>query len=398
MSEDSWQAAKLLPTSGLHDTRERRRRAGSALMAVLGAVPDFARALTQRLGAPAGPVRTFTRAEQPGGLLRVTRGHRTWTALVEVYTDAERPEPVARRGHDALVTISATGPGLAEPGGHHLTWTEVLCEALAQHEHLAVPEPGQAWLLGELIHYLRHPDSGALVPVEVSPSWQAAREALAAGTLRGTDPVAHQVALHFEELLRFAALTADAVPALSRRQLADRAAHLRAQAVRLAGRGLLTGRIRQPGRSGVVEVVADLRAGQVRCHVDVEAPREGRPSTRVSWLVRQLAQAPDTLHLECFCPQDATTGRCALLREVRANPSALIADPRREPRSFRVEADYPVGEGSFAAALLDAVPGFHRDVTRHLRAGTAPPQRARDIPDQLTSSWAATVRPATGPH
>jgi hypothetical protein len=36
---------------------------------------------------------------------------------------------------------------------------------------------------------------------------------------------------------------------------------------------------------GQLVVTADLRASKVTCHVDVDAPREGRPTTRVNWLV-----------------------------------------------------------------------------------------------------------------
>ena len=54
----------------------------------------------------------------------------------------------------------------------------------------------------------------------------------------------------------------------------------------------MTGGIKIPGAVGALHVTGDLRAGQITCHVDVDAPRTGKPTTRVNWLVRQLNDSP----------------------------------------------------------------------------------------------------------
>lgn len=41
MAEEHWQAARLIPTSGINGLDEAERRATSALMAVMAAVPEF---------------------------------------------------------------------------------------------------------------------------------------------------------------------------------------------------------------------------------------------------------------------------------------------------------------------------------------------------------------------
>jgi len=51
----------------------------------------------------------------------------------------------------------------------------------------------------------------------------------------------------------------------------------------------MTAALRIPGAVGALFITADLRAGKIVCHVDVDAPRDGRPTTRVNWLVRQQA-------------------------------------------------------------------------------------------------------------
>src|SRR5687768_17177905 len=94
MSEEKWHVARLIPTSGINGAEERERRATSALLAVMAAVREFGRAITQPLGAPAGALQTFIevpfmlgdRQVFPDGLVRVVRGQRRWTALLEVKT------------------------------------------------------------------------------------------------------------------------------------------------------------------------------------------------------------------------------------------------------------------------------------------------------------------------
>ncbi|MFI5937115.1 hypothetical protein [Actinoplanes sp. NPDC051494] len=62
--------------------------------AVMSSVREFGRAIVQPLGAPAGSLQTFIEVPFkhgekpcfPDGLIRVVRGQRQWTALVEVKT------------------------------------------------------------------------------------------------------------------------------------------------------------------------------------------------------------------------------------------------------------------------------------------------------------------------
>ena len=142
------------------------------------------------LGAPAGNLETFIEVPfmlgdkrcYPDGLIRVVRGTRTWTALVEVKTGKSELEPVQlenyldvarEQGFDALITVSNEIPPMAgqhptkldkrklrKVDLHHWSWTYLLSTAVMQKEHRGVSDPEQAWILGELIRYLEHPRSG----------------------------------------------------------------------------------------------------------------------------------------------------------------------------------------------------------------------------------------------
>lgn len=425
MSEETWLAARLIPTSGINGAEEQERRATSALLAVMSAVREFGRVLTQSLGAPAGTVQTFievpftlgTRQLFPDGLIRVTRGQRQWTALVEVKTGgntlkSEQLESyldIAReQGFDALVTISneiAPVPGqhpttvdrrkLRKVALYHLPWSEILTQAVIQKEYRGVADPDQAWVLGELIRYLEHPRSGALEFSDMGPAWVPVRDGVSAGTLRANDGGAAEVAGRFDALIRYACLRlgrqlgTEVTPALSRRDLADPAARTQSLVNQLVTTGTLTGSIRIPGAVGALQVTADLRAGQIVCHVDVDAPRSGRPTTRVNWLIRQLKEAPDSLRIEAFAMHARGGGATDLLRQVREQPTTLITDPSRELRAFRVAQSTTAGtkrgtgRGAFIDSVLHAVDDFYQHIIQNLKPWMPAPPRLR-TPDDVT--------------
>lgn len=408
MAEEFWHQARLIPTSGITGPDEAERRATSALLAVLGSVREFGAAITKPLGAPSGLVQTYIevpfafgeRTVQPDGVIEVVRGGKTWTALVEVKTGAAELEldqvecylDVARdNAFDVVVTVSnqlAPAPGvhpvdvdkrkLRKVDLHHLSWAEILTVAVQQRVHRGVSDPDQAWILGELIRYLEHPKSGALDFTDMGSAWVTVRESIAAGTLRSNEKGLAEVVSRWEQLLRFAALRlgrelgADVQVQLSRREVADPAVRFASQSASLVQSGLLGGALRVPGAVAPIVVLADLRAGRVTVSVDVDAPREGRPTTRVNWLVRQLKDAPDGLRIDAYT-FGSRSSTSELLKTVRERPELLIDDPKKELRSFHIAATSPLGSkrstgrGSFIDSVLSAVDGFYGAVVQQLR-------------------------------
>jgi hypothetical protein len=419
MAEDHWQTARLIPTSGISGQEEAERRASSALLAVMGAVREFGLAMVKPLGAPAGPIVAYIevpfktgddRTCRPDGVVQTTRAGRTWTALIEVKTgnsELERPQvetylDISRdNGFDAVLTISnqlAPAPGvhpvevdrrkLRKVALHHLSWAEVLTIAVQQRVHRGVSDPDQAWILGELIRYLEYRGSGALDFSDMGASWVPVREAMAAGTLRSNDKGLADVLSRWEQLLRFAALRlgrelgADVQVVVSRKEAAEPALRIAAQAQSLVAAGRLSGSLRIPAAVAPLDIAADLRAGRVSVAVDVDAPREGRPATRVNWLVRQLKDAPEGLRIDAFAASSRTS-TSALLRVVREDPAVLIEDPKRDLRTFRVIATSPlgtkrgVGRGGFIDSVLAALDGFYGSVVQQVRPWAA---RAPQLP------------------
>ena len=130
-------------------------------------------------------------------------------------------------------------------------------------------------------------------------------------------------------------------------------------------------------------MTADLRAGTVTCHIDIDAPREGRPTTRVNWLIRQLKAAPDGVRIESRAAHERGPGAADLLKNVRENPGLLVADPSRELRSFRVALTASMGtkrgrgRGCFIDSVLSAIDAFYADVVQNLKIWAAAPPRLR---------------------
>jgi hypothetical protein len=419
VAEQAWHEARLIPTSGINGAEEQERRATSALLAVMAAVKEYGRAVVKPFGAPAGTIETYIEVPfllgekklYPDGLIRVARGARSWTALVEVKTgsnelQAEQLEnylDIAReQGYDAVITISNEIPAidgqhptkidkrkLKKVALHHLSWTQVLAEAVMQKEFRGVADPDQAWILGELIRYLEHSRSGAMEFDDMGESWTNVRDAVAAGTLRPSDKGIATVVARFDALLRFASLRlgrqlgTEVVPVLTRKELADPTLRTQSLTQMLCQSGQLAGAIRIPDTVGQLVVTADLRAGKVTCHVDLDAPREGRPTTRVNWLVRQLKNAPGTTRVECFNAHSRGSSAAELLAAVRESPASLVTDPGRDIRTFRVATSGALGtkrgrgRGSFIDSVLAGVDNFYAEVLQDLKAWAAAPPKMR---------------------
>ena len=409
--EGDWRQARLLPTVGLRGQEEQEQRATSSLLAVMHAVPEFAKALLADLGAPRTGVRTYTELQLkdndgkrciPDGAIVAERGGRHWRCLVEVKTGKAQlqVEQVSRyldwareAGFDAVLTISneitaspkdspltVDGRKLRKVSLFHLSWWRVLTEAIVQHRHRGSSDPDQAWLLGELIAYLDHEKSGASGFQGMGENWVTARTATANETLRPGDPVARDIAERWEQFIDYMALGLgqdlgrNVVP-LRARKLSP-VARLDETARALAQTGRLEASVRVPDAIGDLGVEADLRTRRVTTSVGVEAPRDGRrPKTQITWLVKQLDHAPGDLRIDASFAKSSETAS-ALLEELRDTPEKLLSntDPRRELRSFRIALICKMGtkrgreDGSFVRETRKQAIGFYRDIVQDLRA------------------------------
>ena len=411
MSEEDWQQSRLIPTSGISGAEEAERRATSALLAVMSAVKEFGQAITKPFGAPTTWLSTYVetpfkldgKSYRPDGLIRASRGGKDWTCLVEVKTGNSELEvkqveaylDIARENkYDCVLTISNQIP--AHPGDHpltvdkrktksvqlfHLSWSEIVTQAVITRVHRGVADPDQAWILGELIRYLKHPKSGAATFTDMGEQWTSVRDAAEFGTLRVSDSGLVEVLDNWERTLSalcmaFAQeLGVDVSVVYSKKERDDVKVRRDTAKRSLVDNASLTGQIRVGGAVSDISIEADLRAARLALSVELGAPKEGRPATRVNWLVRQLKDADGSLVLSSW----AAGSRSSLsekLEAVREKPEILVDDPKKELGKFRVTEVTTLGMGrrSGKNAFVDDVIGstwkFYSEVVQTLSAWT----------------------------
>ena len=421
--EDSWQPARLFSVAGIGVGDEQERRATSALVATMQAVPQFARAVCLRLGAPVGAFEgylevPYERGESrvvPDAVLKVARGTRRWTGLVEVKTGSgklkreqlENYLDVARRKkYDVVVSISNDIPAaagelpvavdrrkLTKVSLRHLAWAEVAHEARMVLSHGELENDLQDWILREFLRYIDHPRSGVSEFVDMGRHWVAVRDAVTAGTLRAGDSKALTVASTWVALARHLALRFTAelgVPVthvMPRRFVADPDARNASIAAGLASDGVFEAVLRIPDTAGDLVVSADLRTNKVRCRTTVEAPDEGTSRKRVSWLLKQLKTAPGTVRLEAVFSERGNEA-CEHLDTVRADPRVLTEGRAGEVVSFTLEQTFPLGSrrssgtaAGFITSVTSSADSFYGEVVQPLRVWVpAAPQQTEHQP------------------
>jgi hypothetical protein len=378
-------------------------------------VPEYGHALLKELGAPKSPViETYTEVRfetsakkviVPDGAIVCRRGARRWTCLVEVKTGANDLKDdqvtgyldIAREhGYDGVLTISnqitanssespvvLDGRKLKRVSLWHFSWWRILTEALVQSRHRGVSDPDQAWILRELIHYLGSESSGATGFEDMGPRWVEVRNAVAASTLRASDPGAAAVAERWEQFTQYLCMSLSqelgrevASPRRRRQTTTERLA----ETVKgLCETGALTSTLRVPDAVGDIEIRADLRARQTATTVTLDAPGDRKAKARISWLLRQLVDGPDDLKVEVSYPSARQTVP-ATLGQTREDPAKLLypGDTSRAAKSFALTQTRQMGQkrgrdkGSFVYDTSAQLVGFYRDLVQNLKPWQAP--------------------------
>ena len=433
---DLWRPARLLPTVGIRGQEDQEQRATSSLLAVMGAVPDFGHALLGNLGAPGGRISTYTelnfadadgRKHRPDGGIVVERGKTSWSCLVEVKTGSAdlqadqicRYLDLAREERfDGVLTISnqitrdsRTTPveldrrKIKKVELWHLSWWQILTEAIMQHRYRKIADPDQAWLLGELIAYLDHENSGASGFQDMGARWVSVRDAARAGTLRAADKDVPAITERWEQFIQFLCLGLsqdlghEVAPHRPRKQTPEaRLDDLRRD---LVSDGQLSASLRVPHAVGPIQIAADLRARTLTTGITVTLPEEGRPLTRINWLIKQLRDAPDDLRITVSFARVQTT-TSALLGKAREFPETLLApgEPKRDPRTMKVELSRPLGlkrgrgAGSFVGDTRRQATNFYGEIVQQIKPWRTPAPKLAREPEQTRPEVAQPTPPA----
>lgn len=263
----------------------------------------------------------------------------------------------------------------------------MLTEAVVQREHRGVSDPDQAYILRELIRYLSDPRSGAVALDSMGPSWTRIREGARNQTLGKQDEHVAAVAGRWDELVRYIGfeltkdLGRDVKQILSKSERTP-IARMSGLQESLANSGKLYAELQIPDAVGPLHIEADLRSRQVTISTRVLAPRTGRSKGRVSWLLRQLGDAPDTLRIEARIARSQTS-LASTIQTLRDAPETLYPDAQKEIREFDLSLTRNLGikrdasKGSFIESVMSATKDFYGHVLQNVRAWKAAPPRLK---------------------
>lgn len=245
--------------------------------------------------------------------------------------------------------------------------------------------------------------------------WTAVRDGARAGTLRRGDESVAAVAARWDELLRYVALELtqelgrDVRNALGARERTPESRQAALQEA-LSERATLYAALAVPNAASLLELTADLRARQIFASTRLDAPQEGRSRGRLSWLLRQLERAPETLRVEARAAYSSNT-LAATLGEVRTRPDALYPEGDRDIKEFVLTLsrtpglNRDAGKGSFAESVIALTKDFYAQVLQPLRPWKEPAPklvkraRAKDVQERIVEIMPAiadAVRTAQG--
>ncbi|MBM3696420.1 MAG: hypothetical protein FJW79_10890 [Actinobacteria bacterium] len=353
----------------------------------------------------------------PDGAIVVEWGKTRWVCLVEVKTGSSQLEAqqlerylrvAAREGFNALLSIS--NQIVATPSDHpvavrkpllrkvdlrHVSWFRIFTEAVVEHEHRGVRDREQAKVLDDLIAFLDDERSGAGGYGGMGAAWVPVREAASKGLLSPATAGIAEVAADWGQCLQYLGLRLrqdlgrPVSPVLPRGS--DARSRVSHDAKTLGSEGRLEGSLKVPDAIAPIVVEADLGKLRLTTRLRVQAPREGKPKTRINWLLRQLPEAPADLRVEVHYPYAQLTPRAAI-GEARANLDLLLlpTDAKRAPAAFDLALTRPMGvkrgkaPGSFVAETVRQVHEFYGSVVQQIRVQRAvkPPRLSQDSKEE----------------
>jgi len=411
--------ARLFPI--LADT-SRENRLSSIFLAVLSVVPDLAFAVFSSTGIKVGKrakIEVFTEIilndnseikNRPDGLISITNGKITWSALVESkigkveinadqvmrYMDAAKLNKI-----DSVITISnqfvaradlspvqLSKIHLRKCGLFHWSWMWIAtqCEILL-HKKL-FESSDQEFIVREFLRLLKHSNTGVEGFTQMPASWKDVVQAVAnLDTLKKTSSdVTDAVEAWFSELrdlsLQMSRHVGQSVTTrIERKHLADQKERLRDGINYLTEKNCLKGTFTVPDSAGDIEVTADLARRAITVAMKVRSP-EDRKSTkaRVNWLLRMLKEDDDRLFVRAHWP-GRKQSTLESIKKLRSDPEAICAEPTDTvPHTFEIllvetGAKRFSGRRTFIEDLEAIVPKFYDLVGQNLRAWQAPPPK-----------------------
>lgn len=409
--------ARLFPV--LADT-SRENRIASIFLSILPVVPELSEQVFASLGVRVGKrtrIETFTEIvlndnsdmkNRPDGLIVLSTGKKTWTALVEAKIGKAElaPEQVTRyidvakaNGIDAVVTISNQFVTRADQSPINLpkttlkkadlfhwswTWISTQCAIIAASGN--VDDVERAFLLSEFMRFLDDPGTGVERFSQMNSGWKDVVQSVAhqeklsrnAGDVDDTARAWHSELRDLS--LQLSRLVGQPVTIkLDRRLMADGTERLKQAIDHLVIENELRATFVVPDGAANIDLTADLARKAIAVGMKIKAPLDKKTTkARVNWLLRMLKEDDPRLFVRAHWPgrKPMTQKELTVLRD---SPDEIDGDGSGAvPHSFEVVLIEPAGKRfagrrTFIEDLERAVPEFYHLVGQNLRAWQAPP-------------------------
>lgn len=412
--------ARLIPT--VADSKKEERLV-SILLATLSATRPFAEQVlncavrvrkTSKLSTYVEvefPASDKHGKERPDGILILSTRKDRWTALLEAKTDnakidegqMERYAVIAREyGIDAVITLSNQLVSLPTHIPYsipkkftrscqffHLSWISVLTQAELVLKDNRELNPEQAYILGEMVRFFEHPQSGIKHFDQMNEEWrplilgirERQRYARTSPEIENTVASWHQEERDICLILNRRVGKHIGIR-LSQKHQNDPDLRLRKDSDLLASTQELHSSFRIPNAASDLNVTVNLQLRTVSCSMELGAPSDRqRTSARINWLTRQMknVEGSDVI-IRAFWHRGRKPTQ-AKLSEVRDNPKCLEnGGAGAVLKKFEIVIVQDLAgrfsrRKTFIEDLEKLVPEFYERIGQHLRPWIPPPPK-----------------------
>lgn len=419
--------ARLIPV--VADSNKERKAVSTAL-ACIQSVKEFGHVLLDSVGAPARKtsriecyteVTTTGRKElpknsRPDGLIVIRTGKRQWAAIVEakIGTQELRPAQIVEyidlaRLHDVQAIITVSNDFAQLPTHHpveiskhklgklelfHWSWTYLMTQAILQVDNSGIADADQAYILAELVRFLRHDHSGVAGMDRLPRSWPDLCNSVRRGMpLVRSDTAVRDVVNAWHELIRFISLefsihVGTAVTVHLSRNHANNAKQRESDDInKLCESSLLEASFDVPDAAARTCLSVNLQTRNAKVWMDLKAPRDRKlPRSCVTWIMNQIKdeEVPDTTHIYAQFAGRTENQMCKFSTLLQDKMAILEAVPGRMPTTFAVMQEVDMAgdlkkNRKIVQRLLELTLGYYSDIGQHLRSWVpTPPQAKRE--------------------
>ncbi|MCY4610715.1 MAG: hypothetical protein OXC38_03295 [Gammaproteobacteria bacterium] len=371
--------------------------------------------------------------ERPDGILILSTRNGQWTALLEAKTGNAKIDEdqmlryagIAREyGIDAIITLSNQLVSLPTHIPYsipkrftkscqffHLSWISILTQAsliLRDREEL-VPE--QAYVLGEMVRFFEHPNSGIKRFDQMNPEWQPLILGIREGQQysRASPEIENTIASWHQEERDICLILSRRMGKhiginLPRKHQNDPSIRLRDASDSLATLQELYSSFYIPNAASNLDVTVNLQRRTISCSMALKAPEDKqRTSARINWLIRQLKNVDGSdVIIRAFWLRGRKSTQ-AKLSEIRDNPKCLEnGGAGAVLKKFEVVIVTDLAgrfsrRKTFIEDLEKVVPEFYERIGQHLRPWIPPPP-AIEKRDPVQSKDDASPSKKSDPH